>query len=144
MLASTLVLTLTVAVLETVPPGPVDFEVVSGWSPSANALRAAGRDRSDVADIRVNGFRCLPRRVFEVSPQLIWPAEAEKLPVTGATAIVALAVPGLNLGRSFSLVPRVHSVVFWVFFAMSTEVFLLAWTSTSPSQTVLPSLVTVR
>ncbi len=63
---------------------------------------------------------------LEVSPQLICPVEAEKLPVTGATAIVALAIPALNRGRSFSFVPRGHSVVFCVFFDISTEVFLFA------------------
>ena len=41
-------------------------------------------------------------------------AEELKLPVTGATATVALAMPALNRGTSFRLSPRFQSTVFCV------------------------------
>src|ERR1700747_1189532 len=115
MLASTLVLTFTVEEPVTTPPGPVDRKswVVGafGDTPCVPLGCTAPTLLMFVSTVSVV---CHVR--LEVSPQLICPVEAEKLPVTGATAIVALAIPALNRGKSFSLVPRDHSLVFCVFF----------------------------
>ena len=47
-------------------------------------------------------------------PQLMFAVEELKLPVAGATAICALAMPALNRGTSLSFSPRVQSTVFCV------------------------------
>src|ERR1700690_3659738 len=80
---------------------------------------------------------------LEESPQLICDVEAVKLPVTGATATVALAMPALNRGTSLSCVPRFQSTVFWVPLVRSTTTFLPTTTVTSPDQTSFPLRVTV-
>ncbi len=68
----------------------------------------------------------------------MFPLAMLKLPVAGATATWALAIPALNRGTSLSFSPRFQSLVFYVPFFRSTITFLLAATSTSPDQTVLP------
>ncbi len=76
----------------------------------------------------------------------MFPFATLKLPVTGATATWALAIPALNRGTSLSFSPRFQStgLLHAVLVHIDTVTFLLAATSTSPDQTVLPSCVTVR
>src|SRR5580658_1691308 len=83
--------------------------------------------------------------MVEDCPQLMSDGEAVNAPtVTGATAIVALAVPALKRGWAGNLVPRLQSTVFCApFFPRSTITFLPATTVTSPDQTVFPFKVTV-
>src|ERR1700733_838651 len=143
MLATTVVLTFTVLVPVTFPPGPTDVKsyvvVACGetdWLPLAATAPIPLMLVSTVSVV------CQVR--VEDWPQLMFAVEELKLPVTGATAICALAIPTLNRGTSLSFSPRGQSTVFCMFLAMSTTTFLFATTFTSPDHTSLPLCVTVR
>src|SRR5580698_6255824 len=82
--------------------------------------------------------------IVEDWPQLMLGFETLKLPVAPETATVALAIPALKRGRSFSLAPAGQSLVVCLPSARLIDTFLPATTVTSPDQTVLPLWVTVR
>ena len=100
MLALTLVLTLTVLVPVTVPPGPAEVKLYvvvaygeTDWLP----LAATG----PIPLMLASTVSAVCHVSVEDCPQLMFAFEALKLPVTGATATSALAMPALNRATSF-------------------------------------------
>ena len=124
MLASTFVLTLTVALPVTVPPGPDALKsyVVVAWG-ETDWLPLVGTVPTPPLM-----FASTVSAVCQFSvadwPQLICVVEELKLPDTGATPMVALAMPALKRGISFIRPPRSHFfVVCAPFFPRSTTTF---------------------